>query len=67
MKMNEYIRTSGNGNPSNFHVICGVGLPVALPKHDVYEKKHQRTTGNADRQRSKPNPKRKIITAKINF
>lgn len=25
------IHTSGNGNPSNFHVMVGTGLPVALP------------------------------------
>lgn len=35
MKMTK-IRTSGNGNPSNFHVICGVGFPVALPTHENF-------------------------------
>lgn len=28
----ELTPTSGNGNPSSFHAICGMGLPVALPK-----------------------------------
>lgn len=30
------IHTSGNGKPSNFHIICGVGLPVALPGNLIF-------------------------------
>lgn len=49
MKMTN-IHTSGNGNPSNFHVICGVGLPVALPTLEIFHRKYHRQSKD-DKQR----------------